>query len=165
MHPTSLHFDGYNMEDVSGIEQAELENVKFILSNFRVTQQEHLCLLPFMEAFDVVITDLHSSVPFIATYFTPKVILSYFNDADYGTPERHQELMDQLNTFTEPKELEALLNNLPAPKGDPSFFHSQYGHVDGQEDIRFGDLAEWPTEQVTRWLFYTIFHESTVFDA
>ncbi|KAF9194185.1 hypothetical protein BGZ51_000766 [Haplosporangium sp. Z 767] len=148
MHPTSLHLDGYNTEDASGVEQTELENVKFILSNFTVTLEEHACLLPFMEAFDVVITDLHSSVPFIATYFTPKIILSYFNDADYGTPERHQEFMDQLNTFVEPEELETLLNHLPVAKGDPSFFYSQYGHVDGKEDLRFGDLAAWPTEQV-----------------
>ncbi|CAO3573514.1 unnamed protein product [Mortierella alpina] len=147
MHPTSLHLDGYDTEDASGVEQAELENVKFILAHFTVTIEEHACLLPFMEAFDVVITDLHSSVPFIATYFTPKVILSYFNDADYGTPERHQEFMEQLNTFIEPEELEALLNNLPAAKGDQSFFHSQYGHVDGQEDLKFGHLAKWPTEQ------------------
>ncbi|KAF9570724.1 hypothetical protein EC968_001455 [Mortierella alpina] len=147
MHPTSLYLDGYDTEDASGVEQTELENVKFILAHFTVTIEEHACLLPFMEAFDVVITDLHSSVPFIATYFTPKVIISYFNDADYGTPERHQEFMDQLNTFIEPDELEALLNNLPAPKGDRSFFHSQYGHVDGQEDLKFGNLAKWPTEQ------------------
>ncbi|KAI8602789.1 Endonuclease/exonuclease/phosphatase [Dissophora ornata] len=148
MHPTSLQLDGYDTEDPSGIEQMELENVKFILANFTVTQDEHACLLPFMEALDVIITDLHSSVPFIATYFTPKVILSYFNDADYGTPERHQEFMDQLNTFVEPEELEALLNNLPTAKGDPSFFHTQYGHVDGKEDLRFGNLAKWPTEQI-----------------
>ncbi|KAG0079029.1 hypothetical protein BGZ90_003738 [Linnemannia elongata] len=147
MHPTSLHLDGYDMEDPSGVEQTELENVKFILANFTVVQEEHSCLLPFMEAFDVIITDLHSSVPFIATYFTPKVILSYFNDADYGTPERHREFMDQLNTFVEPEELEALLTTLPTAKGDPSFFYSQYGHVDGKEDIRFGNLAKWPTEQ------------------
>ncbi|KAG0046058.1 hypothetical protein BGZ83_008745 [Gryganskiella cystojenkinii] len=148
MHPTSLQLDGYDSADDSGVEQTELENVKFILQNFSVTQEEHACLLPFMEAFDVIITDLHSSVPFIATYFTPKVILSYFNDADYGTPERHDEFMNQLNTFVEPEELEALLNNLPQPKGDPSFFYSQYGHVDGQEDLRFGNMAKWPTEQI-----------------
>lgn len=148
MHPTSLHLDGYDLEDASGVEQTELENVKFILANFQVAQEEHVCLLPFMEAFDVIITDLHSSVPFIATYFTPKIILSYFNDADYGTPERHDEFMDQLNTFVEPEELEALLMTLPMAKGDPSFFHSQYGHVDGKEDLRFGNLAKWPTEQV-----------------
>ncbi|KAF9357044.1 hypothetical protein BGX26_004340 [Mortierella sp. AD094] len=147
MHPSPLQLDGYDTEDASGGEQTELESVKFILANFTVTQDEHSCLLPFMEAFDVIITDLRSSVPFIATYFTPKVILSYFNDADYGAPERHQEFMDQLSTFIEPEELEALLNNLPAPKGDPSFFHSQYGHVDGKEDLRFGNLAGWPTEQ------------------
>ncbi|KAI1307878.1 hypothetical protein EDD11_004380 [Mortierella claussenii] len=147
MHPTSLLLKGYDLTDPSGVEQTELENVKFILENFSVTQNEHACLLPFIEGFDVIITDLHSSVPFIATYFTPKVILSYFNDADYGAPERHQAFMDQLNTFVEPEELEGLLNNLPQAKGDPSFFHSQYGHVDGQEDLRFGDLAGWPTEQ------------------
>ncbi|KAG0337007.1 hypothetical protein BG000_005911 [Podila horticola] len=147
MHPTSLHLDGYDLSDTSGAEQREYENVKFILEYFTVTQEEHACLLPFMEAFEIIITDLHSSVPFIATYFTPKIILSYFNDADYGTPERHQEFMDQLNTFVEPEELEALLNHLPTPKGDPSFFHSQYGHVDGEEDLRFGNLAGWPTEQ------------------
>ncbi|KAF9403072.1 hypothetical protein BGX21_007230 [Mortierella sp. AD011] len=147
MHPSSLQFDSYNTEDASGGEQTELESVKFILANFTVAQEEHACLLPYMEAFGVIITDLHSSVPFIATYFTPKIILSYFNDADYRTPERRQEFMDQLSTFVEPEELEALLNNLPAPKGDPSFFHSQYGHVDGKEDLRFGNLAGWPTEQ------------------
>lgn len=152
MHPTSLHLDGYDTEDPSGVEQTELENVKFILANFSVAQEEHACLLPFMEAFDVIITDLHSSVPFIATYFTPKIILSYFNDADYGTPERHQEFMDQLNTFVEPEELEVLLTTLPTAKGDPSFFYSQYGHVDGKEDLRFGNLANWPTEQVSLWL-------------
>lgn len=150
MHPTSLHLDGYDLTDASGVEQREYENVKFILEHFTVTQEEHACLLPFMEAFEIIITDLHSSVPFIATYFTPKIILSYFNDADYGTPERHQEFMDQLNTFVEPEELEALLNLLPTPKGDPSFFHSQYGHVDGEEDLRFGNMAAWPTEQVKK---------------
>ena len=148
MHPTSLHLDGYDTTDTSGAEQAELENVKFILENFTVTQEEHACLLPFMEAFDVIITDLHSSVPFIATYFTPKIILSYFNDADYGTPERHDDFMNQLTTFVEPQELEDLLQSLPKPKGDPSFFYSQYGHVDGKEDLQFGNLARWPTEQV-----------------
>ncbi|KAG0031985.1 hypothetical protein BGZ81_000155 [Podila clonocystis] len=148
MHPTSLHLDGYDLSDTSGGEQREYENVKFILEHFTVTQEEHACLLPFMEAFEIIITDLHSSVPFIATYFTPKIILSYFNDADYGIPERHPEFMDQLNTFVEPEELEALLNHLPTPKGDPSFFHTQYGHVDGEEDLRFGNLAGWPTEQI-----------------
>ncbi|ORZ14258.1 Endonuclease/exonuclease/phosphatase [Lobosporangium transversale] len=148
MHPSSLQLDGYDLEDQTGIEQRELENVQFVLKNFTVTQDEHVCLLPFMEAFDVIITDLHSSVPFIATYFTPKIILSYFNDADYGTPERHQEFMDQLNTFVEPEELEELLNTLPEPKGNPAFFHNQYGYVDGKEDLRFGNLAKWPIEQV-----------------
>ncbi|KAF9202237.1 hypothetical protein BGZ49_007578 [Haplosporangium sp. Z 27] len=147
LHPSSLQFKSYDTEEASGVDKIELENIKFILVNFTVTQDEHSCLLPFMEAFDVIITDLHSSVPFIATYFTPKVILSYFNDADYGVPERHQQFMDQLSTFVEPEELETLLKTLPAAKGDPSFFHSQYGHVDGKEDLRFGNLAGWPTEQ------------------
>ncbi|KAF9585455.1 hypothetical protein BGW38_002318 [Lunasporangiospora selenospora] len=147
MHPTSLHLENYDTTDPTGQEQVELDNVRFVLANFRVTAEEHACLLPFMEAFDIIITDLHSSVPFIATYFTPKIILSYFNDADYGTPERHQEFMDQLNVFIEPEELEHLLEHLPQPKGDPSFFHSQYGHVDGKEDLRFGNMAGWPLEQ------------------
>ncbi|KAF9113348.1 hypothetical protein BGX27_001737 [Mortierella sp. AM989] len=146
MHPSSLQLGGCEADDL-GDDQIEQKNVKFILANFTVTQDEHSCLLPFMEAFDVIITDLHSSVPFIATYFTPKVILSYYHDANYGTPERHQEFLDQLSTFVEPEELEALLNTLPAAKGDPSFFYSQYGHVDGKEDLRFGNLAGWPTEQ------------------
>ncbi|KAG0253716.1 hypothetical protein DFQ27_007257 [Actinomortierella ambigua] len=148
LHPTSLQMEGYDLTDATGEEQAEYDNVQFIVSHFSVTREEHACLLPFMEAFDVVVTDLHSSVPFIATYFTPKVILSYFNDADYGSPERHKEFMDQLNTFVEPDELEKLLIHLPAPKGDPSFFHSQYGFVDGKEDLRFGQLAKWPTEKI-----------------
>ncbi|KAF9439054.1 hypothetical protein BGZ76_000536 [Entomortierella beljakovae] len=148
LHPSSLQLDGYNTEDTSSSDNIELENVKFVLDNFTVTHEEYACLLPFMEAFDIVITDLHSSVPFIATYFTPKVIISYFNDADYGAPVRHKEFVEQLNTFVQPEELEALLNTLPAPKGDPSFFHSQYGNVDGKEDLRFGNLAGWPTTQI-----------------
>ncbi|KAI7831259.1 Endonuclease/exonuclease/phosphatase [Gamsiella multidivaricata] len=147
MHPSFLQLDGHNIEDESDVDQRERENVKFVLANFTVAQAEHASLLPFLEAFDVIITDLHSCVPFIATYFTPKVILSYFNDADYGAPERHKEFMSQLTTFVEPEELEGLLNTLPPAKGDPSFFHSQYGHVDGKEDLRFGNLAGWPTEQ------------------
>ncbi|KAF9969361.1 hypothetical protein BGZ73_008298 [Actinomortierella ambigua] len=147
LHPTSVQMDGYDLTDETGQEQIEYDNVQFILSHFTVTREEHACLLPFMEAFEVAVTDLHSSVPFIATYFTPKVILSYFNDSDYGSPERHKEFMDQLNTFVEPEELEQLLTNLPAPKGDRSFFHSQYGLVDGMEDLRYGQLAKWPTEK------------------
>ncbi|KAG0323067.1 hypothetical protein BGZ99_002961 [Dissophora globulifera] len=148
MHSTSLQQDGYRAENSTSEKQTELSNIKFVLANFTVTRDEHACLLPFIEAFDVIITELHSSFPSIATYFAPNVILSYLNDANHRIPESHQKFIDQLNTFRRPEDLEALLTNLPQPKGDSSLFHSQYGHVDGLEDLRFGNLVKWPMEQI-----------------
>ncbi len=54
-----------------------------MFANFEVTDEQQPCLLPFLEAFDVLLCDLHSTVPFMASYFAPKVILAFHNDADY----------------------------------------------------------------------------------
>lgn len=70
LHPTAyaaLADPDYDPEDI------ENGTVKFILNNFDVTPENQPCLLPFFEAFDVILCDLHSTVPFMASYFAPKV--------------------------------------------------------------------------------------------
>jgi hypothetical protein len=133
---------------ISSCDQIEQENIDFILANFIVAHEEYTCLLPFMEIFDIIITDLHSSISSIATYFAPKVIVSYSNEAESSIHSKQKELIEQLTTFTESNEFEVLMSALPAPKGDPSFFHNRHGKIDGREDLRFAIDAGWPTEQV-----------------
>lgn len=48
------------------------------MENFKVTDETQPCLLPFLEACDIIICDLHSTVPFMASYFSPKVKTKYF---------------------------------------------------------------------------------------
>lgn len=60
LHPTCFNIDDYDMSDP--IDRAERDNVEFLHKNFVVTSEEQPCLLPFYEAFEVILCDLHSSV-------------------------------------------------------------------------------------------------------
>ena len=65
-----LHPAAFNLKDFDESyepHRKELSNLKFILLNFVVTSEEQPCLLPFLEAFKIIICDLHSTVPFTAS--------------------------------------------------------------------------------------------------
>jgi len=141
LHPAVFNTASYDLTYAP--HKAEVDNVQFITQNFTVTTEEQPSLLPFMKAFDVVICDLHSTVPFVASYFSPKVIIAYHNDADYEA-ERDPKFLNLLSVFQQKEDLESLLTTLPQSKGDSSFFHSLYGSVDGTEDLRFAALSNWP---------------------
>jgi hypothetical protein len=69
LHPACFNTKDYNLDDP--LERDELDNVQFLLKNFVVTSEEQPCLLPFYEAFEVILCDLHSSVgyvPFVKSY-------------------------------------------------------------------------------------------------
>jgi hypothetical protein len=87
LHPACFNMGDYDMTYPPHIQ--EVENVKFILANFKVTSEQQPCLLPFYEAFDTILCDLHSSVGFMASYFAPRIIIAYHNDAHYEVPERY----------------------------------------------------------------------------
>lgn len=73
LHPTAyaaLQDPEYDPTDL------ENQTVKFIMQNFDVTEERQPCLLPFFEAFDFILCDLHSTVPFMASYFAPKARIS-----------------------------------------------------------------------------------------
>lgn len=160
LHPSAFNSAEY-LSSTDETDINEYRNLQFIFENFEVTPESEPALLPFFEAFDVILCDLHSSVPFTALYFAPKVnITEYFlftqlqilvafkNDhTDYEVPHRDPEFLKSLTIYETLEELKPLLETLPAPKGDPSFFHSQYGHVDGKEELRFAELAKWPKKE------------------
>ncbi|KAL7752727.1 hypothetical protein RI367_001729 [Sorochytrium milnesiophthora] len=140
----------YNVGDYSDTDEAhrkELDNVRWIFEHFTVTREDESCLLPFIDAFSAIFCDLHSSVPFIASYFAPKTIICYWNDADYEVPAgRDPAFLKNLNVFQQLEELPAILtgDKLPGPRGDQKFFWDMYGKVDGNEVDRFATLADWP---------------------
>jgi hypothetical protein len=103
-------------------------------------------------AFELVFCDLHSSVPFISTYFSPKAIVCYWNDADYEVPAgRDPEFLKNLHVFQQLDELKNILSphHIPDARGDQSFFWQMYGKVDGNEVGRFASLCKWPLKSST----------------
>ncbi|ORZ36793.1 hypothetical protein BCR44DRAFT_1059890 [Catenaria anguillulae PL171] len=149
-HPAVYNMGNYDLS--VECDRIEVENVKWIMEHFEVTREDEPCLLPFIEAFDLVFCDLHSSVPFIASYFSPKAILCFWNDADYEVPAgRDPVFLSTLHVFQHLNELQSILPTdpaapLPEARGDIQFFWSQYGKVDGNEVGRFATLAQWPTK-------------------
>ncbi|KAI8997941.1 Endonuclease/exonuclease/phosphatase [Gaertneriomyces semiglobifer] len=141
MHPAVYNPGDYDLTYPPHIE--EVRNVKFIFDNFEVTDEWKPSLLPFLETFEVLLCDLHSTVAFMASYFSPKTILAWHNDADYEA-RRDPEFLKNLNVFQSEPELVRLLEELPQPKGDASFFKEMYGDPDGKEELRYGILAGWP---------------------
>ncbi|KAI9218669.1 Endonuclease/exonuclease/phosphatase [Blastocladiella britannica] len=144
-HPMVYNHGAYDA--ACDTDQTELANVKWIFANFAVTREDEPCLLPFIEAFPLVFCDLHSSVPFIASYFSPKAIVCYWNDADYEVPAgRDPEFLKNLHVFQHLDQLPAIFasGKMPDARGDIAFFWQQYGQVDGNEVGRFASLAEWP---------------------
>lgn len=140
-------YDENNYLDATKEELLEKQSVEYIKQNFKVTKESEPCLLPFFEAFDVIFCDLHSSVPFIASYFAPKAIVCYWNDDDYEVPAgRDPEFLKNLTVYKTLDELKSFLSVPLIKKGDQSFFFSMYGKVDGNEVDRFAKLANWPTD-------------------
>jgi len=144
-HPSAFS-DGY-FDLNEPLEKKEHDSIVSIRQNFVTVPEDFACLLPFFELFDLVLCDLHSSVPFIASYFCPKVILAYENDTGYEGVQREDKYLSLLNRFQSADELQKLLETLPEPKGDASFFFSKYGKVDGREHYRIAGLRKWPTVQ------------------
>ncbi|KAI9178726.1 hypothetical protein H9P43_005388 [Blastocladiella emersonii ATCC 22665] len=145
LHPAVYNRAWYDESRVE--DRTEIENVQWIFANFAVTREDEPCLLPFIEAFPLVFCDLHSSVPFIASYFSPKPIVCYWNDADYEVPAgRDPQFLAGLHVFQHLDELKGMLSPtaVPDPRGDIAFFWSTYGRVDGNEVGRFASLANWP---------------------
>lgn len=143
LHPACFNEADYDVNYPPS--KAEYENVRFIKENFVVTSQQQPCLLPFIEAFDVILCDLHSSVGFIASYFAPRTIFAYHNDAHYGTPDRDPEFLAAMNIFDDFAGMQKFFDSpMPKPRGDRNFFIKIYGVVDGNEVERFAKLADWP---------------------
>lgn len=70
--------------------------------------------------------------------------------------ERDPNFLKNLELFQNADQLEHLLVHLPNPKGNRNFFHSIYGKVDGEEELRFAELAGWPTISNVIIFYYLI---------
>jgi endonuclease/exonuclease/phosphatase (EEP) superfamily protein YafD len=144
-HPAAFNLGEFDLAYAPHV--VELDSIRFIMAHMEYTSEDQSVMLPFIEAFDVIVCDLHSTVAFIASYFAPKTILAFecIND-EYGTPDRAPEFLAALNIFQTAPALAALLQlgQLPPPKGSRAFFTAQYGIVNGTEDLRFARLAKWP---------------------
>jgi hypothetical protein len=121
LHPTCFHLEDYDLEYPPSL--LEFNNLKFIHKTFTVTSEEEPCLLPFFEAFETIICDLHSTVGFIAQYFSPRIIIAYHNDAYYEVPHRDERFLANLSIFDEINGLRRFLcEAIPEKKGNSDFF-------------------------------------------
>ncbi len=135
---------------LSYLSEREFSNVDYIRSNFSVVPEDEYCLLPFIDAFDVVVCDLNSSVPFEALFFPPRPILTFLprglaldicNDVEY---------MSHFSTFSTSTELSALLDGELKPARDGrAFFASKYGVIDGHEAQRIASQRKWSAASPT----------------
>ncbi|KAJ1510161.1 hypothetical protein HMI54_004012 [Coelomomyces lativittatus] len=147
-HPSVYNKANYSSNTKD--DELEMKNVKWIMKNFQCTKESEPCLLPFLEAFRIIFCDLHSSVPFIASYFSPKTIICYWNDADYEVPAgRDPAFLANLHVYQHLDQLKSMLfkDHIPEPRGDRSFFHRMYGQVDGHEVERYARLAQWEKKE------------------
>jgi endonuclease/exonuclease/phosphatase family metal-dependent hydrolase len=142
LHPTCFHLEDYDLEYPPSL--LEFNNLKFIHKTFTVTSEEEPCLLPFFEAFETIICDLHSTVGFIAQYFSPRIIIAYHNDAYYEVPHRDERFLANLSIFDEINGLRRFLcEAIPEKKGNSDFFKELYGVVDGHEVDKFAKNMGW----------------------
>eukprot|EP01114_Cavostelium_apophysatum_P018355 TRINITY_DN5668_c0_g1_i1.p1 TRINITY_DN5668_c0_g1~~TRINITY_DN5668_c0_g1_i1.p1 ORF type:complete len:565 (-),score=145.59 TRINITY_DN5668_c0_g1_i1:1152-2846(-) len=140
---------------LSQISQLEKNNVEKLKKNFVVVDQSQYCILPMLEAFDIIITDVDSSVAFESLYFSPKIILAYRRQTDDAFYD--QEYFSYLRLFSDEKELTTMLhdfsksNTAPPQNADArKFFEKKYGVVDGNEVERIMQHFGWKAKEVPK---------------
>ena len=142
LHPMCFNLVSYDLNDAAN--KIEYDNVNYVFKTFAVTSQEQPCLLPFIETCDSLLCDLHSSVGFIASYFSPRRIFAYHNDTGYDVPDRDPEFLANFYVFDDFNGMKQLFDTFPGVKGSNKFFKETYGAVDGNEVDIFGKRAGWP---------------------
>ncbi|PRP81878.1 tubulin--tyrosine ligase-like protein 12 [Planoprotostelium fungivorum] len=137
-----------NNHPLSGITPTERENLKKIQENFVIIDETQHNILPLLSEFDVIISDLDSSVTFESLYFGKKPRLAYHHvEQDLGV--HPNEYLDQLTLFSSPEELSSLLRRISSDvksftcKDGSNYFKSLYGVVDGDEVNRIAKLRNW----------------------
>jgi len=114
-----------------------------LLQNLVVTDEDEYNVLPFLEAFDLIIVDLDSSVAFETLYFQNKVVLAF----DGKTRPYEEEYKANFHVFQNEEELKNLLCSHLLPKVDPQksaeFFQSKYGKVNGDEVEKIFSARGW----------------------
>eukprot|EP00698_Gefionella_okellyi_P025009 TRINITY_DN9015_c0_g1_i3.p1 TRINITY_DN9015_c0_g1~~TRINITY_DN9015_c0_g1_i3.p1 ORF type:complete len:1211 (-),score=251.10 TRINITY_DN9015_c0_g1_i3:114-3746(-) len=133
---------------VHALSPEEVKNVVVIQQNFTVVPQVMFNILPFLDAFDVIITDVDSSVAFESLFFAaPNKRTLAFLCPDY---EGDSLYLNHLNTFKTTAELDdslqrCLRGDLPLDSdAAKAFFESKYGQVTGDEVARISALRNWP---------------------
>ncbi|KAL6070558.1 Tubulin--tyrosine ligase-like protein 12 [Balamuthia mandrillaris] len=134
--------------------EAEREGVIELRKHFTVVPEEEYNILPFMDACRVIITDLNSSVPFEALYFSEHSSILAFDHrsmvhvADEPVDAETEEYRSHLHLFAGPEELDSTLSSTltasePQKKAGRKFFESRYGCVDGNEALRIAQTRGW----------------------
>eukprot|EP00005_Dracoamoeba_jomungandri_P006784 CAMPEP_0174265858 /NCGR_PEP_ID=MMETSP0439-20130205/28188_1 /TAXON_ID=0 /ORGANISM="Stereomyxa ramosa, Strain Chinc5" /LENGTH=985 /DNA_ID=CAMNT_0015352529 /DNA_START=62 /DNA_END=3016 /DNA_ORIENTATION=+ len=128
----------------------EKQNFALLQKHFLVVDERHANILPFFEVFDMIITDLNSSVPFEALYFTHLKILAFATPSYLSekTSDEDIEYRECLHVFQNANELNELLKlavekKLPPTKDGRNFFISKYGKPDGEEFLHIAKARNW----------------------
>ncbi|KAJ4461321.1 putative Tubulin-tyrosine ligase family protein [Paratrimastix pyriformis] len=145
---------------ILGIGEEERAMVPHWREALRTVPEEECNILPFLDGFDVILTDLDSSVAFESLYFAQgprgKYILAYCNDPAQRA-QADQAYLGHLNLFSNGAELRALFARLPGspiPGAHPAeplapltagreFFGTKYGIPTGGEVDRAAQLRKW----------------------
>lgn len=134
------------------LSDADRRGAQFLheLLGARVADEKHYNVLPFLEAADVVLTDVNSSLPFEALMFPRLRIIAHEDAVTRGQDPTYVAL---LNTFESPADLRKLVlaavddaeSSTVRPSGEEgvAFFRSKYGVVDGHEVERAAELRKW----------------------
>mmetsp|Transcript_27904 Transcript_27904/g.39321 ORF Transcript_27904/g.39321 Transcript_27904/m.39321 type:complete len:1031 (-) Transcript_27904:63-3155(-) len=146
---------GHPLSTISDVERANVEKLK---QHFVVIDQSQFTILPMLQAFDVIISDVDSSVTFESLYFWPKVVCAYHLPKQ-DLPE--QNYLNFLNLFHDELSLTNLLTsieqsedtflsrvNTAVPSGR-EYFKSHYGEPNGHEVEKIKQLRGWPSATPT----------------
>jgi len=130
---------------LSGISPIEKANIEKLKKHFVIIDQTQYCILPMLDAFDVIVTDVDSSVAFESLYFHPKIVLAYHTSSQ-EMPE--SEYTQYLRLFSDDFGLTKLLSELNAgnqleTKDGREFFQKKYGVVGGNEVSRIASSRKW----------------------
>eukprot|EP01107_Rhizomastix_libera_P000963 TRINITY_DN11799_c0_g1_i2.p1 TRINITY_DN11799_c0_g1~~TRINITY_DN11799_c0_g1_i2.p1 ORF type:complete len:1030 (-),score=262.54 TRINITY_DN11799_c0_g1_i2:30-3119(-) len=129
--------------------ERERKSVDILKSNFIIVSEEHYNVLPLMEAADVLIADLSSSIPFESLFFGHLVVVTFFEKA---IARKDPEYVKLFHNFSTAKELESLIvsfaetsNLILSSTGEKGkhFFETKYVPVDGKETERISQIRKW----------------------
>jgi hypothetical protein len=112
----------------------------------RVIPAEETSALPFLQACDVAICDLFSSMTFEALYFHPNINVLAFAGEEIPQFTPDPQIMQLVHIFHDGEELRHLLDlvasgelkpkSLPDGRNGRDFFKAKYQEPDGEEALK-----------------------------